>query len=162
MTYGEFFLYFSAGAFWGVMICVNGKSMYRRYRAKRGMSNLNDMIARMKKEAEEAIRNSQKNDTETHFLRWRHKGQMQEVKIIIDPSLDNISSEVDIKDAVLRGEAGQLAALMDGDVSQEIKDKMASQEAFVFSRRSVENMRIAGLSPDEVVTKILKAAGRMD
>jgi len=155
MTYGEYFLYFSAGAFWAVMLWANGKNLHRRYQSKRGMSKLDKL----------SIKNNNlnaKTEAETHVLSWRYKGKMQEVKIIIDPSLDDISSEVDLDDAMKRGEAGELALLMKGDVSQETKDKMASQEAFVFSRKSVEAMRTAGLSPDEVVTKILKAAGRMD
>ncbi len=167
MTYGEYFLYFSAGAFWGVIIFANGTKLWLKYKARHSMSKLDKMIADLKQAAEDAIKNNKLDtkidrEVETHVLSWRHKGEMHQVKIIIDPALDDIGSEEDFEEMVKRGDAGKLQELLDGNLSENAKENIAEQEAFVFSRRSVEHMKEVGMSPDEAVTRILKAAGRMD
>jgi len=68
--------------------------------------------------------------------RDRH-GSLCTVKIIIDPRLDH----------------GSLSRV------EEVGNK--SCQEFVFSPKAVEEMRAKGVEPDEAVTSILKASGRM-
>ena len=64
-------------------------------------------------------------------------GALCTVKIIIDPRLDH-------------------------DTTSRIEeDSNSSVQEFVFSTKAVEEMRAKGVEPDEAVTSILKASGRM-
>jgi len=184
MTIGEYFLYFSAGAFWGVILYANGKSLYKKYKIKKEMEKgnpkLNDLIQKLKEAAEGSgmkfqsveIKNGKptktsskpKTDLETHTLSWRHQGKLQHVKIVVDPSLDTVidTSQEEFEQMVKSGDAGRLQDVLDGLVDKDAKDKLAVQDTFVFSKKSVEQMRMVDMSPDDIVTKILKASGRMD
>src|SRR5258705_1074669 len=169
MTYGEFFLYFTAGAFWGIVGFTNGRNLWRRWKAPRQSAKLNDFIAKIEKEAKEAmaelkVKSSVLPVAETHVLTWRHKGELHHVKIVIDPALDTAieGSREEFEQMVRDGDAGKLEDLLNGLAGPDVKDRMADQETFVFSRKSVEQMKMADMSPDDIVTKILKAAGRMD
>jgi hypothetical protein len=170
MSYGEFFLYITAGAFWGIVGFTNGRNLYRRWKAPRQMSKLDDMISRLKQEAQEAMEamkieiKQTPSTPETHVLSWRYKGELQQVKIVIDPALDTAieGSREEFEQLVKEGDAGKLQDLLDGLASNDAKDRISAQDIFVFSRKAVEQMKMADMSPDDIVTKILKASGRMD
>lgn len=96
-------------------------------------------------------------------LTFRDKhGVMNKVRIIIDHDLNDmkIGSKQEMEDMLKSGEAGTLSDLMSGHKVSE--DAMGKVQDFVFSPQAVRDMRSSGLEPDEVVTKMLKASGRME
>lgn len=100
---------------------------------------------------------------EVSELSFRDKeGVMNTVRIIVDPSIDKglIPDSQELHSMMESGEAGSLSELMDGNhcVSE---DAMGKVQEFVFSPSAVRNMRMAGIEPDDVVTRMLKASGRM-
>lgn len=100
---------------------------------------------------------------EVSELSFRDKnGEMTKVRIVIDYDLADLSKpDMQTFQAMVdSGEAGTLGDLMDGHKVSE--DAMGKVQEFVFSPQAVWQMRSSGLEPDEVVTKMLKASGRME
>lgn len=98
---------------------------------------------------------------EVSELSFRDKqGILNTVRIVVDPSMhDVLPGSYELQDMMDRGEAGTLEGLMAG---HKISEEAASRvQEFVFSPIVVQRMRAAGMEPDEVVTKMLKASGRM-
>lgn len=161
---GQLFLYFTAGMVWGVV----GRGIYmfiKSKRSKRNSEKLDDLIASLKKHAAD-IRNSSSKisaNPEIHTFQWHHDGKMHEVKIVIDPNLDAVipGTREEFENLVREGEAGSLETLMHSITKPEHKQKLGEVQEFYFSKKSVEQMKLAGMSPDELVVKMLKAAGRM-
>src|SRR6266576_5984545 len=90
------------------------------------------------------------------------EGNLNTIKIIIDHDLPDISlpDREQFKEMVLKGEAGRISDMVSGHkVSEKAMEKV---QEFIFSPQAVRDMRRAGMEPDEVVTKMLKASGRME
>lgn len=145
-----------------LMVCTIGatKLLVMRYRARRFKSFLDKM-----REDGEKLVNSAANTLgkEISELTFRDKhGVMNKVRIIIDHDLNDmkIGSKQEMEDMLKSGEAGTLSDLMSGHKVSE--DAMGKVQDFVFSPQAVRDMRSSGLEPDEVVTKMLKASGRME
>jgi hypothetical protein len=165
---GMMFLYFTAASFWGVIIYANGKSLYRRYRRRKEKSFetfINDLkqMAEAAKEKAHLEAKALRGKREESTFHWRHQGKMHEVKIVIDPDLDNgIPNLEEYQKMASTGQAGKLGDFLDGVASEDAKKKMAHQTEFVFSKQSADALRQQGMTPDELVAKMLKASGRMD
>ncbi len=84
------------------------------------------------------------------------EGNLNTIKIIIDHDLPDVSlpDREKFKEMVLKGEAGRIS-----EVPEKAMEKI---QEFIFSPQAVRDMRRVGMEPDEVVTKMLKASGRME
>lgn len=175
INWGLVFLYFTAGVFWAVLFNANYKAIKYQFRKRFGKKNLvqttpqlDDLIAGLKKAAQEAANNGvaamKAKGVEVQTFHWRHKGKMQEVKIIIDPALDTViqGSREEFEKLLQSGEAGSLEDLMNHLAKPDSKQKLSEITEFRLSRKSVEQMRLVGKEPEEVVAQMLRAAGRMD
>lgn len=180
INWGMVFLYASALFFWGLVFYANYKAVMSRIKKKRGAKNVESLIDKIKKDAMETLERMKKeamakaelarkespqdNKPEVHTFQWRHQGKTNEVKIVIDPALDSVISGTreEFEQLVKTGNAGSLEDLLNGLSKADEKKKLAEVEQFTFSRKSVEQMKMAGISPDDLVAKMLKAAGRMD
>src|SRR6266446_1938754 len=94
---------------------------------------------------------------ETSEMTFRDKeGNLNTIKIIIDHDLPDVSlpDREKFKEMVLKGEAGRI-----NEVPEKAMEKI---QEFIFSPQAVRDMRRVGMEPDEVVTKMLKASGRME
>jgi hypothetical protein len=100
---------------------------------------------------------------EVQKFQWRFDGKFQEVEIVIDPGLDTMipGSQEDFEALIKKGDAGTLGQLLSELSKKPEKEELNTVEKFIFSKKSVEQMRMAGMSPDELVVRMLKAAGRM-
>ncbi|SRR6266550_2295030 len=122
-------------------------------------------IDRIKEEAPEFIKDQAEKGSgrETSEMTFRDKeGNLNTIKIIIDHDLPDISlpDREQFKEMVLKGEAGRISDMVSGHkVSEKAMEKV---QEFIFSPQAVRDMRRAGMEPDEVVTKMLKASGRME
>ena len=105
---------------------------------------------------------------EVSELSFRDKnGVMNIVRIVIDPNLDEALTEEDKEEvrSVLAGnvnpnmQVGTMDDLLKGHKIEEAA--MEKVQEFVFSSKAVRDMRREGIEPDEVVTKMLRASGRM-
>src|SRR6266404_1778320 len=78
------------------------------------------------------------------------------IMIIIDHDLPDLTlpDREKFKEMVLKGEAGRI-----NEVPEKAMEKV---KEFIFSPQALRDMRRAGMEPDEVVTKMLKASGRME
>src|SRR5216684_7324407 len=105
------------------------------------------------------LENDHKVGRETSELVFRDKeGILNTVRIIIDHDLDDIASnEEELKSMILRGETGTMTDLISGHNITE--DHIGKVQEFIFSPQAVRDMRMAGMEPDEIVTKMLKASG---
>ncbi len=153
--YFNLFFLFTAGAFWGAMYAANHQVIKSRIFGKRKMDK---MIEALKAEAERLEKeNSAKT---TAVLTYRStSGKLETVKITIDPSADTLFSQDTLKALVAGGHGGMLQDALSGD--KETAQKMNDTEEFVFSSKSAALMRSMGMEPEEVVTQILKATGKM-
>jgi hypothetical protein len=172
--YEELFLLFTAGAFWGYASNNIARAIYQWHRSRKKKpespksSDFKEHLSKLMQDGEKLIKSRQKElksprPPEVHKFQWRHDGKTNEVEIIIDPSLDTtISGTRDEFEAMLKkGDIESLEGLLAG-LSTRKDEKLINLNKFIFSKKSVEQMRIAGLSPDELVVKMLRAAGRMD
>src|SRR6266446_6446664 len=84
------------------------------------------------------------------------EGNLNTIKIIIDHDLPDVfvPDREKFKEMLLKGEAGRI-----NDVPEKAMEKV---QEFIFSPQAVRDMRRVGMEPDEVVTKMLKASGRME
>lgn len=114
---------------------------------------------------------SAKSTREISELIFRDKdGVAQTVRIVIDHDIDDMMTDEDKKNvkALLTGgkstdpdiRTGSMDDLLAGCKVEEAA--MAKVQEFVFSPKAVRDMRLAGIEPEEVVTKMLKASGRME
>ncbi len=108
------------------------------------------------------LENDHKAGRETSELVFRDKeGILNTVKIIIDHDLDHLASnEEELKSMILKGETGTMTDLISGHNITE--DHIGKVQEFIFSPQAVRDMRLAGMEPDEIVTRMLKASGRME
>src|SRR6266576_4147263 len=116
-------------------------------------------IDRIKEEAPEFIKDQAEKGSgrETSEMTFRDKeGNLNTIKIIIDHDLPDVSlpDREKFKEMVLKGEAGRIS-----EVPEKAMEKV---QEFIFSPQAVRDMRRVGMEPDEVVTKMLKASGRME
>lgn len=99
-------------------------------------------------------------------LTFRDKdGRLCTVKIVIDHNLDGNLTPDDksrMRDQIKSGDAG--AGTLDDLLYNHVvsEDSVGQVQEFVFSSMAVRHMRQAGLEPDEVVTKMLRASGRIE
>lgn len=123
-------------------------------------------LRRLKETVDEKVR--QKDNREVSELSFRDKdGVMNTVRIVIDHDMDRTLTDEDKEKvkSVLEGhpdpdmQAGSMADLLSGHKIEE--SAMENVHEFVFSAKAVEDMRQYGMEPDEVVTRMLKASGRM-
>ena len=94
---------------------------------------------------------------ETSEMTFRDKeGHLNVIKIIIDHDLPDLPlpDREEFQSMVLKGEAGSI-----NNVPEKAMEKV---HEFIFSPQAVRDMRRVGMEPDEVVTKMLKASGRME
>lgn len=97
---------------------------------------------------------------EVSELMFRDKqGIMNTVRIIVDHDLMDQLTKTDIEKLKVGAEGGTLDDILHGHSIEETA--MNKVQEFVFSPKAVQDMRNAGLEPDEVVTKMLRASGRM-
>src|SRR6266436_8394115 len=116
-------------------------------------------IDKIKEEAPEFLKDQAEKGSgkETSEMTFRDKeGNLNTIKIIIDHDLPDVSlpDREKFKEMVLKGEAGR--------ISQVPEKAMEKVQEFIFSPQAVRDMRRVGMEPDEVVTKMLKASGRME
>src|SRR6266446_2870799 len=116
-------------------------------------------IDKIKEEAPEFLKDQadKTSGKETSEMTFRDKeGNLNTIKIIIDHDLPDVSlpDREKFKEMVLKGEAGKI-----NDVPEKAMEKV---QEFIFSPQAVRDMRRVGMEPDEVVTKMLKASGRME
>ena len=173
---GQIFLYFTCVVVWMLIILSNGpavtkmvKRWYRRnIKKEREKTPLEALVERLKTSAKEAMEEERKGGArskkEVHEFMWRHKGQLQKVNIEIDPALDTAisGSQEDFEKMVEEGNVGRLEDLLNELANPVERQKMKKVDTFTFSRKSVDQMKMVGLTPEELVTKMLRAAGRMD
>jgi hypothetical protein len=112
------------------------------------------------------IEREKEGGREVSELSFRDKdGVMNTVRIIIDPDLEVPEEDKKMIKAIMAGErapdyqCGSINDLLSGCKIEE--QAMERVQEFVFSANAVRNMREDGLEPDEVVTRMLKASGRM-
>jgi hypothetical protein len=142
----KLFAGFIIGAGIGVIIYA----VYRKIKFRK-------FLAKVKTEGSELVRDAAQ---ETSELMFRDKdGVLNTVKIIIDHALDDIPEHAR-QELQEFASAGSMEDLIAGHKIEE--EDMNRVQQFVFSPRAVADMRRAGLEPDEVVTKMLKASGRME
>jgi hypothetical protein len=124
-----------------------------------------DSIKKMGKEKVEQVKHEGREVSE---LTFRDKaGVLNTVRIVIDPQLDITEEDrVNLK-AAMAGEenpggwqAGPLHEVIDNCSIE--NSEMKQVKEFIFSADAVRNMRREGLEPDEVVTRLLRASGRME
>ena len=108
------------------------------------------------------LENDHKAGRETSELVFRDKeGILNTVKIIIDHDLDHLASnEEELKSMILKGETGTMTDLISGHNITE--DHIGKVQEFIFSPQAVRDMRLAGMEPDEMVTRMLKSSGRIE
>lgn len=145
----------------GVGIAILGFSigaLLYKYRSKRKFKKFLEGI---KSASEEIVKEKSKKEISELSFRDKH-GVMNTVRIIIDHDMADmkVGSKQDMEDMLRTGEAGTLSDLMAGHKVSE--DAMGNVQEFVFSPQAVRDMRSSGLEPDEVVTKMLRASGRME
>ncbi|SRR6266446_1465085 len=101
------------------------------------------------------LENDHKSGRETSELVFRDKdGILNTVRIIIDHDLDDLatSDKEELKAMLLK---------TDGTIT-DTGSPMNNIQEFIFSPQAVRDMRLAGMEPDEIVTRMLKASGRME
>src|SRR6266446_7629128 len=105
------------------------------------------------------LENDHKSGRETSELVFRDKeGILNTVRIIIDHDLDDLaaSDKEELKDMLLKGRTRTISdTISDHNIAQE---HMSKVQEFIFSPQAVRDMRLAGMEPDEVVTRMLKAS----
>jgi len=168
---GQLFLYFTAGVFWGWKTYDFATDFLEKRRVKNNMTAfINRMrtdaaptLDRLIKEAREQVKKP-KGEPVVQTFKWRHGGKINEVKIVIDPDLDSSipGTSDEFEELIKNGDAGKLEDLLNNIAQPSEKKKMAEVDQFTFSPHSVAQMKLVGMSPDELVVKMLKAAGRMD
>lgn len=157
---GWFFL--GAGS---MLLTIIGYGAIRAFMIFRSRKKFNAFLQNIRDAAETKVTEEQKTakGREVSEFSFRDKmGELATVKIVIDHDLENNMPDLDsadIKSMIMSGEAGTLDQLFDGSHVHE--QAMSKVQEFVFSPKAVRDMRAAGLEPDEVVTKMLKASWRM-
>jgi len=120
---------------------------------------------RMRKSADAEIERMKQLALNSHtsqlYLRNR-QGKLFKVNIIIDPSLESrpMPSPDRLKELADRGEAGTLSDLISGKTVA--SEELYEVSDFVFSPAMVRQLNEAGLEPDDVVIRMLRATGRID
>jgi len=120
---------------------------------------------RMRKSAEEEVERMKRLALNSHtsqlYLRNR-QGKLFKVNIIIDPSLESrpMPSPDRLKELADKGEAGTLSDLIAGKTVA--NKELYEVSDFVFSPAMVRQLNEAGLEPDDVVIRMLRATGRID
>jgi len=175
MTGNEIFLEVTAITFWALVILahvIEIRKFIKKYRdrkepKKEEDTKFSDYISKLTEEGNKLIKETVVEKMvprapEVHTFQWRHEGEMHEVKIIIDPSLDTIipGTRSEFEQMLKSGDAGTFSQLL-SSLSTKQEEGLQRVDKFIFSRKSVDQMRIAGMSPDELVVRMLKAAGRM-
>ncbi len=180
------FLVFTAGAFWGEKAFKGALVVHDKIKKKmdqrRTEKKMKSMIDGLREAAQKAMADhvpdtskaertvekkadpvfkSNRKPTVQEFM-WRHGGKINTVNIVIDPNLDECfqKSPEEFSEAVKSGELGKLEALM-GDLANG-KNDLKETTDFVFSAKAVVQMKAMGVEPEDLVSKMLKAAGRMD
>jgi hypothetical protein len=120
---------------------------------------------RMRKSAEEEVVRMKQQALTSHTsqLYLRNKqGKLFKVNIIIDPDLEGkpVPSPDRLKELADRGEAGTLSDLISGKTVA--SEELYEVSDFVFSPAMVRQLSEAGLEPDDVVIRMLRATGRID
>jgi hypothetical protein len=139
--------------------------LFINWRTKR---NFAKFLERIRDMAAEEVTKQVGVSKEVSELSFRDKnGLMNTVRIIIDPNLDETLTEEDKEEvrSVLSGnispnmQVGTMDDLLKGHKIEEAT--MEKVQEFVFSSKAVRDMRSHGIEPDEVVTRMLRASGRM-
>src|SRR6266581_6033925 len=153
-------LFFAAGWFlMGAGVAILGIGIYHLVNAIRLKRRMLSFIERMKSDAPEFIKDQIEKGSgrETSEMTFRDKeGVLNTIKIIVDHDLPDVPfrDREDFYSMVVKGETGRI-----NDIPEKA---MVKVQEFIFSPQAVRNMRRDGIEPDEVVTKMLKASGRME
>lgn len=142
------------------LLSVGVTVLTQQWLLRRRKKRFDRFVESIKAAGEEIVKEKKKEISELSF---RDKyGVMNTVRIIIDHDMADmkVGSKQDMEDMLRTGEAGTLSDLMAGHKVSE--DAMGKVQEFVFSPQAVRDMRSSGLEPDEVVTKMLRASGRME
>lgn len=141
---------------------------YRRAKKKLAVAKrFHSYVEKLKNSVDEALTKDvvpPPISKEISELTFRDKdNQLCTVKIVVDHNLDVKLTDDDkarMREMIEQGEnAGTLDDLLTNHVVTE--DRAGQVQEFVFSSMAVQRMRQAGLEPDEVVTKMLRASGRI-
>lgn len=166
----DFFLIFTAFVFLVLVIRLVLDDLHERKNNKatkeekeniEEMSKLQSLLDDIIKSANDK---NPKKPREVQEFSWRHEGKLNSVKIIIDPNIADATrvSEKEFAELIKGGDAASLIDLVNGMATDEgKKKKMSEVKEFIFSSTSVKQMRQAGMSPEDIVIKMLKSAGRM-
>ena len=159
------------GFFIGAGIAMVGYGcviMFMNWRTKRNFARFLERIRDMAAEEVTKQVGGGERGKEVSELSFRDKdGVMNTVRIVIDPNLDATLTDEDKEEvkSVLSGninpnmQVGTIDDLLKGHKIEE--SAMEKVQEFVFSSKAVRDMRSHGIEPDEVVTKMLRASGRM-
>jgi hypothetical protein len=152
----------------GIVVFLGGKKVISDFISDRRTKRFDRYIAQLRAEADDAVRKIQSHQPLMDAMRSHvspelsqeiseftyrgSDGNLDTVKIIIDHGLDDVA-----------GASGIQGTIEDitGDQSTVEDSRMHGIKEFVFSANAVRDMRMAGIEPDEVVVKMLKASGRM-
>jgi len=152
-SYLDAYLIFTAFAFWGIVIWDNLAPAVYRWLLRRKRK----IVSSISNEIDGKEDASNKSTAE---LSYRDiSGKLVTVKITVDYALDGgIAPEI-VRSLLDRGGIGMLASVLGGD--SEIAKKMRDATEFVFSHRTVSQIKACGMELEDFVAKILKATGRM-
>lgn len=128
---------------------------------RRDNKKFEDFIQDLKAQGEELLASQVRaSHKEVSQLMFRDKtGALCTAEIVIDPDLPelpNMDKEALFK-MVQSGEVGTINDMMEG----KHKGSMDDVERFIFSSKTVQQMREHGLEIDEFVRNMLKASGRI-
>lgn len=134
-------------------------------KVRRQRKKMAAFISRMKSSVEQEIASMAKIKAkkEVSELTFRDaSGELCTVQIVVDPDVSDVVAKEDTEELqamIKRGDAGTLDSLISGHIVTE--GYMNKVQQFIFSPKAVQQMREAGMEPDDVVRTMLKAAGRI-
>jgi hypothetical protein len=126
-----------------------------------GIRSMNNRFERYLQEVREAGESELENiSREVSELTLRDKvGKLFSVKIIIDHNLNPQTTPSQFQDMVSSGEAGKISEILEDN--SDVNPAIGEVKEFVFSAQAIDGMRSAGLEPDAIVIKMLRASGKI-
>jgi len=129
-------------------LCVLFYTIVRRRIMIKRNHKLIAFIERLKSEADlikDKIESGQSGREISELVFRDKEGNLNTVRIIIDHDLD-----------------GPYPLLTDLVSEDDNISEVNMKQEFIFSPQAVRDMRLAGMEPDELVTRMLKSSGRME
>ena len=136
-------------------LCVLFYTIVRRRIMVKRNHKLIAFIERLKLEADlikDKIESGQSGREISELVFRDKEGNLNTIRIIIDHDLNDHPSEEKLKAMLLKD---------DGTIT-DTESHMYNVQEFIFSPQAVRDMRLAGIEPDELVTRMLKSSGRME